>query len=341
MATQSENKRTLLCLSNRWVNSIYSGYGILKQRIFLQIIEQLQKPVWAVKEGTPVSKLKIWDDHYLTMQIDMSKICHYNNYFYVRKALREMVKQPIQISDQSESFPKHPTFQEQPLLAGTKTKAAGKIAEIRINRDIAEKLVHIMYGKLKSGKMGGYNFTSFDKDTCRNSSSKYMMPLYMMVCGFAENGSFTIGIDQLRTQLQVEEKYAGFDNFNRFILQHVQKELTIFGKYCFNFSVKKTGKSVTQVIFKIFENKQQVDNKHHWIRIQKMFDTLPQFRPFTYEQREQFNYLLTSNYELQEVHKKFEHIHKALVRRKETGQQTRSAFAYTYKAIAEQFPPPG
>lgn len=339
MEKQSEHKRTLLCLSNRWVNSIYSGYGILKQRIFLQIIEQLQAPIHAVMKGARIKDLKIWDDKYLHLQIDMSKISHYNNYFYVRKAIREMVKQPIQIYN--DPLFKQQIFQEQTLLSGSSTKVAGKIAHIRINRDVAEMLVHIMYGPVKSGKVSAYQFTAFDKDTCRNSSSKYMMPLYMKICSYAERGGFTISTEQLRKELAVEEKYSGFDNFNRFILQHVQKELTIFGQYCFNFSVKKTGKSVTQIVFKIFENKQQVDKNHHWLRIQKMFDTLPQFRPFTYEQREQFNYLLTYTYDLQEVARKFEDVHKALVRWKEQGQARRSPFAYTRKSIYEIFPPPG
>jgi len=332
------DKRNLLFISNRWVNTIYTGYGHLKQRILLQVLEKFQDQIKAVMRGKRVQEFNIPHGHDVIIDLDMSQIIHYNNYYQVRKAVKQMSTQGIQIYND-------PTFKQniyrlEPLLNGYEPTTDRKIIKLCIKRHIVELLMFVDFSRTKNKAS---QYTKFDPFTITHSSSKYMHPLYTMICSYAEKGGFTIDIDDLRNRLQVEEKYRGFDNFHRFILKHVQKELQIMGAYGYNFTLVKSGKTVKKVVFKVFANT-KYDPNHVWLRLQRALnEELPYFVRFTEDQREQFNYLLTGKYDLDKVLAKFQHIHKALVKLKANGKPQadvfRIAFDYTKKAIGEQFPP--
>lgn len=340
--SQNTDKRPLLFISNRWVNTIYTGYGVIKQRILLQVIESLQDDIKKVMRGKRVSDYNFPAGSDVCIHLDMSKVAHYNNYHWVRKAIKEMSEQPIQIYNDA-SF-KSKIYLGATLLNGFDITKEKKVVALRIKKNIAELLIHVDFKQTKKPpfEKKAQQFTQFDAGTISNinyGACKYRLPLYLMICSYAEKGGFTIDVDELRTRLQVEEKYKGFDNFHRHILKHVQKELQIFGAYGFNFSLVKTGKVVKKIVFKVFAN-QKYDPNHVWIRLQRaLTQDLPYFVRFTEEQREQFNYLLTGKHDLDVVLTKFQYIHKALVKNKEQGNATKSAFAYTLSAIHNEFPP--
>lgn len=329
--SQTTDQRPLLFIGNRWVNTIYNNYGRTKQKILLQILEELQPDIERSRRG---SRPVIPHVPEICINLDMSKIIHYNNYYQVRKAVKEMSEQPINIYNDI-SFKKQ-IYVERPLLCGFEATSNNKIITLRFKRSTIELLTHVDFNRTKNK---AFQYTKFDPFTIRQSSTKYMHPLYQLICSYSEKGGFTMGIDELRTQLQVEEKYKGFDNFHRFVLKHVQKELQIFGAYGYNFSLVKEGKVVKKVVFKIFSNK-KYDPNHVWVRLQRaLTEDLPYFVRFNEEQLEQFNYLLTGKHDLDQVLTKFQHIHKALVKRKDSGDKVNNPFSYTIKAIREQFPP--
>lgn len=335
----SEDKRSLLFISNRWVNTVYSGYGIIKQRILLQILQACQENIKLVMRGKKVGDFNIPAGRDVCIELDMSQIIHYNNYYQVRKAIKEMCITPVQIYNDPDF--KKPIYVSAPLLNGYEPvpKDRKKVI-LLLKKNIIELLLHVDYKySEKSREYKAQQYTKFDPFTVSHSSSKYMYPLYTMICSYAEKGGFTIGTDEIRQRLQVEEKYKGFDNFHRYVLKHVQKELQIFGAYGFNFTLVKTGKVVKKIVFKIFANK-KYDPNHVWLKLQRaLTEELPYYARFTEDQREQFNYLLTGKYDLDQVLTKLQHIHKALVKRKDRGDQVRNAFAYTIQSIHEQFPP--
>lgn len=337
-------------MSNRWYRTVYTGYGRIKQKIFLQILQQCQEYISAVMNykgyGDPLKQfnfLKSAND--LELPLDMSKICHYNNYFQVRTALQEMSRDPIDIYFD-------PTFKKKeyvtaPLLNCMEPFEKGKIVRLRIKKSIVELLLHVDRKKEKDPKTKEEiwvpkQYCEFDRDTLKHTSTKYMWPLYTMICSWASKGGFTMDVAELRTLLQVEEKYKGFDNLNRFVLQHVEKELQIFGLYNFSFLPIKKGRDIVAVQFKVFKSKNEINTTHAWMKFQKALnEDLPYFARLTYEQREWFNYLLTSKYSIDEATNKLHHVHKALIKRREGGQKTYSIFDYTIKAFQNDFPPPG
>ncbi len=210
-------------------------------------------------------------------------------------------------------------------------------------KNIIELLLHIDFNRRKSPAKAEH-YTKFDAATITSNAMgttfcRYMMPMYTFVCSWADAGGVTVGVADLRKLLDVEAKYSGFDNFNKKVLKHVQKEMEIRGNYKFNYTLVKSGRTVTKIVFKIFANK-KMDPNHVWIRLQKaLTQELPYFARFTEAQRDEFNYLLTGTHDLEKVLAKFQHIHKHLVRHKEQGAARRDPFEYTRKAIYEQFPP--
>lgn len=332
-----QEKKKLLYIGNRWVNSIYTGYGVTKQKILLQIIETLQTDIRKVMNGKRVA-IGVAADQELCMDLDMSKIIHYNNYAQVRKAVEQMSRNPIKIYNDPDF--KKPIYFSQPLLSGFEPGNEKKIIKLALKKNIVELLLFVDYKPdKKKGNWRAEQFTSFDAKCLSRLTCKYYQPIYLMMCSYLTKGGFTIDIDPLRERLQVEEKYKGFDNFNRYVLKHVQKEMQLSADISFNFSVIKTGKVVKQIVFKIFSNTKQ-DENHSWLKIYRaLHQELPHFMRFTELQFSEFNYLLTSKYDLDEVYNKLQHIHKALVRKKEKEGKLHSPFHYTLKAIQEQFPP--
>lgn len=343
--SQQTDQRTMIFLGNRWVNTIYRNFGVIKQRILLQVMEQLQSTIMPQFKG---NKITLPPGPVLTLELDISRIVSshkngFNNYYQVRKALEQMCGQEIDIYNDTsyKSFVKE-SFRSAPLLHGWKRSKDPKIVHIAIKRPIGELLVHIDYGySAKLKKSTAQQFTTFDKETILRSSTKYMHPLYMLLCSYAERGGFTMSVPELRTRLQVDEKYAGFNDLDRKILRHVQRELEISGKWCFNFTTVKTGKVVKKLVFKIFPNKSAFDANHAWFKIQRALQQeLPQFARITHEQREELNYLLTSKYDLNEVHDKIQYIHKVIVKKRGLGEKFSDVFVYLLTALHNDYPPP-
>ncbi len=339
MSAIQEKDLKLLFICNRWVNTIYSNYGVVKQRILLEILKAVQGQILQVMNGKKVVDFNITNQGVM-LQLDMSLISHHNNYFRIREAVKEMSTKPIQIYNDP-TF-KGPVYFPAPLLAGYEVTNKKRVINLYIKKQIIELLLHVDYKPdKKTREYKAQQYTKIDMAPLAPEliSCKYTYPLYSMICSYANRGGFTIGIEDLRRRLQVEEKYKGFDNFHRYVLKHVQTALQATGQFGFNFEFVKTGKEIKKVVFKIFSNK-KYDPNHVWVRIvQALNKDLPYFARFSQEQREQFNYLLNGDKDLDKVYTKLQHIHKALVKRHQSGDAARNPFQYTLKAIHEEFPP--
>jgi Initiator Replication protein len=336
MATENKDPRTLLFISNRWVNSIYSQYGIIKQRILLELLNDpnIQKGIKASMNGN--KNLLPPGNEDIIIPLDMRTIVYYNNYHQVRKAVEEMSRDTIEIYlDPTYKGWGPESYRTAPLLHGFDSTKDRRIINIKIKRSIIDLILQV---DRKNG--APLHYTKFDKETIRNSSCKYMLPMYTMLCSYGEKQGFTMSIEQLRLRLQIEEKYQGFDNMNKFILKHLQKELQISGKFIFNFTPVRIGKKVTALQFKVIANKSKLDPNHAWLKIQRALEQeLPYFMRFTPEQREQFNYLLTGNYDLDQAVKKLHHIHQQIIKNKQQLRPVRNVFKYTLEVMQTAFPP--
>ena len=188
---QQQDIRTLLFLGNRWIRSVYSNYGIIKQRILLQLVEQCQPYIKDVMHGKKVQHFSFWKgSEDVLIDLDMSKITGYNNYFYVRKALGEMTADAINVY--SDVSYKQNIYKPVQLLHGWEPTNNKRIVKMRVKRAVLELLLHVDY---KNGKAQQY--TKFDRQTITHdgNSSKYTFPLYTMICSYGEKGGFTIPVE--------------------------------------------------------------------------------------------------------------------------------------------------
>ncbi len=341
--TNIQDKRELLFISNRWVNTIYSGYGIIKQRILLEIFRELQPQIEPIRKGKArVSDYNLGKDPIINL--DMSKIVSYNNYHIVRQYLAEMSVQPIQLYSDPEYS--QPLYQPTPLLNGFDRTDKARMVQLRVKRNIAELLLHIDYGWNKAAnKKSAFHYTGFDAYTIREAGCRYVHPLYTMMCSYTQK-MFRIKVKDLRLRLDVEEKYKGFDNLHRFVIKPVQQLLKIYGLYGFNYELHKDGgKDIDSITFKVFKNN-PATGAHSWKKIKELFEgdnALPFFARMSPEDVEQFNYLLDedSKYDLVAVYNKMVNVHKQMIRKRENNSAIPKPFAYLWRSIVEKFPPPG
>lgn len=346
---------TKLLLSNRWIHTIYSGYGKIKQRIFLEILEQVQKDCWAHYNG---NKIQVNSD--ILLKLDMSRVNKYhirgyNNYHQVRKAVTGMIEHDVQIFVDPDYRKLNEDVEERKkqylpaaLIKGVRPTKDKKILELLIDRKVYELLCHVDYKpkKQKPGQWGPQQFSYIEKETCTRSGTKYMMPLYMLLCGYSEKGGYNCTLNEFRSRLQIGEKYKGFDAVSK-LLQGLQKEMEIVGaKWSFNYTPVKTGKkTVTGLQFKIFANKTAYNANDSWLKLVRALegDKMPYFAMLTEDQRETFYYLLNSKYDLNEVYQKLDKVHDALEKLKQSGQKLNNqrVFSYINTSFNEKFPPPG
>jgi hypothetical protein len=340
MSVKEQDQRTLLFLSNRWVNSIYSDYGRVQRNIFLQIIEQLQPLIKQVKNGVKVQNLQALQQPYYEMAIDMSLISGYNNYRYVRKQILEMCRKPIYFFSEP-AYNYHKPVYEQGVLIHQAAPGKGnkrRYMYIRIRQHTAQLLCQVDRSKKDLTKPA--HWTSFDTETIRYSNTKYMMQMYMMVASWATEGGFEMTLENFRTWMGITDSYAGFDNINKFILKPCKAQMDIGGKFSFNYDTIKSGKTVTTIKFKVW-SKKKYDYNHPWMKIMRALDhELPKFANFNDDQREQLNYLL-SDYkdDLDKVYRKFTSVHRSLINQLNTGQRFTSFFRYLLISLHKDFPP--
>lgn len=345
-------KRPLLFMGNRWTRTIYTGFGVIKQRILLQILEsdKVKKAISQVMNGRRVEDFNLPDGELVPVEVDMSRICKYNNYHQVRQALKEMSETPVSIFNDP-TFKKN-VYLERPLIAGFDHTPGKKKVLILITPEIARMLIYVDYERrpkpdpitLKLRDPYAYQFTKFDPMTVRSMGRmcKYAMPLYTWICSYASRGGFEWTTEEMRKNLQLDETYKGYHEVNRRILKHVQKLFEISGEYSFNFDGKKTGRDVTKIVFKVFKNT-KFNPDHAWLKIEKaLTEELPYYMRFTELQYSSLNYLLDEKtYDLEAVYQKICKVHKYLMDLKAKGRRDVAKISYDYliKSLHEQFPP--
>lgn len=92
------------------------------------------------------------------------------------------------------------------------------------------------------------NFTQADIEQLIKLKNFYSYRMYWLLKQYQSFGERTINMEDLRTLLNVEEKYLGFDNFRRYVLNIMKKDLNETD-VCFDFTSVRKGKTVTAVKF--------------------------------------------------------------------------------------------
>ena len=359
-AGDQKPKQTLLHIGNRWVDTIYTNYSAIMHRILLEILASQRKKINDVRQGKKVASFfKHNDNSDVMIELDMSRICTYDNYTQVRAAMDKMCKQTLGLYDNPE-FTKPVYALAMPLLHRWEPrKVDGKekkgFAALYITRPMMEAILFVHYGRPdpKQDKVCGYHWTSFHlenfippapegKSPRYNNGSKYLVPFYLMLKTYGTRGARTILVSDLRKRLQCEEKYKDFSDFHEYVLKYMQKAMgnTDLG---FNYSLNPgKGRTIASITFKIFKNGEKYDYNHPFNKIQRALHEENKFyMQFTEDQHELLQYVLNGTYDLEAVYKKLQHIHDQIVK-DEPVKSTRKTnkFKYTIDILHQDFPPP-
>ena len=96
------------------------------------------------------------------------------------------------------------------------------------------------------------NFTQYRLDDVRDFASQYSFRIYKWLKQVEDlRSDRTFAIDDLREMLVLEDKYPNFAHFRENVLDVAQKELDEHADISFDYDLKRHGRKVTHVTFKI------------------------------------------------------------------------------------------
>jgi plasmid replication initiation protein len=126
-----------------------------------------------------------------------------------------------------------------------------RVVKVQLSRDLLPDLLALSRDCAKY----------LDLKVAFNSSSLYVMKLYLLVSHLRSKTNETVSLDVLRDWLDLEAKYEHPSDIKRWVLEPVSKELQELADVWFEVdSTVKSGKLVTGYVFKICERGATVKN---------------------------------------------------------------------------------
>jgi plasmid replication initiation protein len=109
------------------------------------------------------------------------------------------------------------------------------------------------------------NFTAYYIDKIVSFKSIYSVRLYEYAVMFLNKneinqGKFGLLINEIKTQLDITEKYKLFSNFKLKVLNPAKKEINQFSDLTFDYKIKKLGRTPHEIEFMV-SRKIQIDDK--------------------------------------------------------------------------------
>ena len=97
------------------------------------------------------------------------------------------------------------------------------------------------------------NFTKYELINVLVLKSKYAIRLYELLKSYLWMGSWEVNVKDLRSVLEVEDKYLEFKEFKRRIIVPAVNEINKYTDLEVKYTTLKTGKEITKIHFTIGE----------------------------------------------------------------------------------------
>lgn len=97
------------------------------------------------------------------------------------------------------------------------------------------------------------NFTKYELKHIANMSSVYGIRLYELLMQWRSTGRREIEIDWLKKQLQIENVYPAMCDFKKRVIEPAVKDINTHSNFTVAWEQRKTGRSVTHLIFTFAE----------------------------------------------------------------------------------------
>lgn len=199
------------------------SFTMIQERIFNYVLFYLQHHIIKTLEGEDVRQLDLFKtkDENILVSIPMGMIGKPAYYNRIRESVIEMAQilVKIPITKNHEEYARiRGLFQYIDLPGSRKMRTSSM--DVQISKDVAELLINIEW---KSGQAVGY--TKFLYEVCMTAKNKYTPRIYKILSSWRKKGKCYISLDELRTMLQLADKYTTYDTIKRKILKPVYEEL--------------------------------------------------------------------------------------------------------------------
>lgn len=246
--------QTVIYQSNRITNGRFKGFSLLQIRFFVSILKALQGAIKAEMDGNDWQQLALFGEankDMLRIGVQLSDIARADQYHDVIEAAKTFLNINVEV----ESALGKGRLKLTNLLTAVDfpIKVNGKsVVYIEMYKNVAQEIISIE----KNLNGGPIKFTRYFFETAIAAKSKYTAKMYMLISSWKAKGGFFTTLSDLRATLGLgEEEYANYNDFKRFVLKPIQKDLEKKSDCWFNCAVrdfeKKNGRKVVALNFKI------------------------------------------------------------------------------------------
>lgn len=275
--TGDPGTKTRIYQPNRITNASYD-YTLLQSRIMSFVIFALQHQIERVMNGTYVHQLDIFkgeNTDEIHIIIPMKAITSAaSQYRHIIEAAKDMVSRVITM--RGKDLYNRDTIEFTGLFSSVIThQERSGILQVSIKRRVAEMLVDID----RNAANKPINYTGYILEIALKSRNKYTPRIYQFISSWKEKGGVRITLDDLRTRLQLDDKYKDYNLFKRRVLEPAQKELKEMADCWFNMSDLeeiKQGRKVVELRFKIVNV--TIDKQRELLLHNLYNDILPRFK---------------------------------------------------------------
>lgn len=246
--------QTPIYQSNRITNGRFKGFSLLQTRFFVSLIKALQGAVKAEMEGKDWRQLIMFDEmnkDMLRVGIQLSDIARPDQYEEVIEAAKSFLNVNVEVES---SFGKGRVKLTNLLTAvDFPVKVNGKsVVYVELYKNVGHEIISIE----KNFNGQPIKFTKYFFETAIAAKSKYTAKMYMLISSWKSKGGLFTTLDNLRGILGMgEEEYTNYNDFKRFVLKPVQKDLEKKADCWFNCAAKdfekKDGRKVVGLSIKI------------------------------------------------------------------------------------------
>lgn len=230
MIINFENTDKVVVQHNRLINGRVH-FGTNELRIFLYMLLKIKKQDMVFRDiQIPCTLL-----HGQTQKV---------NYDQIKAAALNLTSKSYEVEKFSKTGKR--SFESYPLMAYCKYNEGEGMVLAKFNEHIKPYLLNL-----------SENFTTAQFKQFMNITSFSSWQIYWLLKQYEDFGVRSFPLEELKFLLGVENKYSRFNDFKRKVLATCQNDL-IKTDMTFEYEVKRKGKKVDQIKFKIIKNKPQI-----------------------------------------------------------------------------------
>lgn len=222
---------TRVVIPTKLVNAEYS-YTLIQERIFNYVLHYLQYYIKQVIEGKEVMQLDMFksDTDSVNITIPLMTIAKPAYYDRARQAAKEMAAIVVAVPFKrgGKDWDRIRGLFQYIEMPRDERQRSGSLT-LSMSKDVAQMLVDI---EVKQGIPRDY--TAFMFEVTMLANNKYTPRFYKMLSSWKKKGKCYMTIEEIKTWLQLGDKYKNYNGIKQSILKPVAKDLKAYADCWFD-----------------------------------------------------------------------------------------------------------